>query len=238
MKLNELKSSNGIVKKRKRVGRGIGSGKGKTCGRGMKGQKSRTGVSINGFEGGQMPLHMRMPKHGFKTRKKFKKVVLKTDFLNSLLKNKVVDEKSNLGVDKIITLSKSSKNSFIKLLFGEKLEKPINIEVHAASKSVLKDFKRIGANLNIIKFKKKPSIKKINEDKKILPSEMKTKIKPAPEKNIEQKKNKTTKKLTEIKKVSTDSKTKNSANTTKQTKQTKQNRFQFFRRQKNSLFSY
>ena len=55
---------------RKRIGRGIGSGQGKTAGRGMKGQKSRTGVSINGFEGGQMPLHMRMPKHGFKSRKK------------------------------------------------------------------------------------------------------------------------------------------------------------------------
>ena len=73
MKLNELKSSNGIVKKRKRVGRGIGSGKGKTCGRGMKGQKSRTGVSINGFEGGQMPIHRRLPKRGFKnfSKKKF-----------------------------------------------------------------------------------------------------------------------------------------------------------------------
>jgi len=55
----------------------------------MKGQKSRTGVSINGFEGGQMPLHMRMPKHGFKSRSKIKKVILKTNFLNDLLKNKI-----------------------------------------------------------------------------------------------------------------------------------------------------
>ena len=69
MKLNEIKIDSKL-KKRKRIGRGIGSGKGKTGGRGMKGQKSRTGVSINGFEGGQMPLHMRMPKHGFKSRKK------------------------------------------------------------------------------------------------------------------------------------------------------------------------
>ena len=65
MKLNEFKTTNEKIK-RKRICRGIGSGKGKTGGRGMKGQKSRTGVSINGFEGGQMPLHMRMPKHGFK----------------------------------------------------------------------------------------------------------------------------------------------------------------------------
>ena len=69
MKLNEFKTIKDITK-RKRVCRGIGSGKGKTGGRGMKGQKSRTGVSINGFEGGQMPLHMRMPKHGFKSKSK------------------------------------------------------------------------------------------------------------------------------------------------------------------------
>ena len=95
MKLNELKSGNKNLKK-KRICRGIGSGKGKTGGRGMKGQKSRTGVSINGFEGGQMPLHMRMPKHGFKSRSKIKKVILKTNFLNDLLKNKLIKENQNL----------------------------------------------------------------------------------------------------------------------------------------------
>lgn len=65
MNLNELKENEGASKARMRVGRGVGSGKGKTCGRGVKGQKSRRGVSINGFEGGQMPIHMRMPKRGF-----------------------------------------------------------------------------------------------------------------------------------------------------------------------------
>ena len=65
IKLNELRDNNGARKGRMRVGRGIGSGKGKTAGRGQKGQKSRSGVSINGFEGGQMPLHMRIPKRGF-----------------------------------------------------------------------------------------------------------------------------------------------------------------------------
>ena len=69
--LNNISDSKSRSEK-KRVGRGTGSGVGKTAGRGMKGQKSRTGVSINGFEGGQMPLHMRMPKHGFKSRKKIK----------------------------------------------------------------------------------------------------------------------------------------------------------------------
>jgi large subunit ribosomal protein L15 len=65
MRLNELRDKPGAVKKRVRVGRGIGSGKGKTAGRGVKGQKSRTGVAINGFEGGQNPIHMRLPKRGF-----------------------------------------------------------------------------------------------------------------------------------------------------------------------------
>ncbi|MDT7934594.1 MAG: 50S ribosomal protein L15 [Sphingomonadaceae bacterium] len=65
MELNEIKDNPGARKRRMRVGRGIGSGKGKTCGRGQKGQKSRSGVAINGFEGGQMPLHMRLPKRGF-----------------------------------------------------------------------------------------------------------------------------------------------------------------------------
>ncbi len=66
MKLNQLKRKNNSIKSKKRLGRGIGSGKGKTCGRGMKGQKSRTGVAIKGFEGGQMPLHRRLPKVGFR----------------------------------------------------------------------------------------------------------------------------------------------------------------------------
>ena len=78
MKLNELSDIPGASKKRKRVGRGIGSGKGKTAGRGVKGQKARTGVAIKGFEGGQMPLHRRLPKRGFTNifRKKFVEVSL------------------------------------------------------------------------------------------------------------------------------------------------------------------
>ncbi len=114
MKLNEIKLETKL-KKRKRISRGIGSGKGKTGGRGIKGQKSRTGVSINGFEGGQMPLHMRMPKHGFKSRSKIKKTVLKTDFLNLCVEKKLIGKKSILKIQDLIELSKSKKNSHIKL---------------------------------------------------------------------------------------------------------------------------
>ena len=124
MKLNEIKTDFKL-KKRKRVGRGIGSGKGKTAGRGMKGQKSRTGVSINGFEGGQMPLHMRMPKHGFKSRKNINKVIVKTDLINSLLDKKAIKENSKLTIKDIVTHSNSKKNVHIKFLLGNKLNKPM-----------------------------------------------------------------------------------------------------------------
>ena len=157
MKLNEFKITDQKTKK-KRICRGIGSGKGKTGGRGMKGQKSRSGVSINGFEGGQMPLHMRMPKHGFKSKSKLRKIVLKTDFINYLLEKKIISDKAKLDIAQIKTLSKSNKNSYVKFLFGKKLDKPVSIEAHAVSASALKEFKRVGGEVDIIKFKKVPPI--------------------------------------------------------------------------------
>ena len=165
MKLNEIKIDSKL-KKRKRIGRGIGSGKGKTAGRGMKGQKSRTGVSINGFEGGQMPLHMRMPKHGFKSRKKIKKVVLKTDLINNLLEKKIIKENSKLSIKDLTMHSKSKKNVFIKILLGKKLNKAVNLESHSASESVRKEFERIGGSINIVKFKKLKISNKKEENKK------------------------------------------------------------------------
>ena len=165
MKLNEIKIDSKL-KKRKRIGRGIGSGKGKTSGRGMKGQKSRTGVSINGFEGGQMPLHMRMPKHGFKSRKKINKIVLKTDLINNLLEKKVIKENSKLSIDDLTIYSKSKKNVFIKILLGNKLNKAVNLESHSASESVRKEFKRIGGSINIVKFKKLKTVSKKVENNK------------------------------------------------------------------------
>ncbi len=164
MKLNEFKTIDQKTK-RKRICRGIGSGKGKTGGRGMKGQKSRTGVSINGFEGGQMPLHMRMPKHGFKSNSKLRKIILKTDFINQLLEKKKISDKTKLDIGQIITLSNSKKNSYVKFLFSKKLDKPVSIQTHAVSASALKEFKRVGGEVDIIKFKKEPPIKS-NKTKK------------------------------------------------------------------------
>ncbi len=165
MKLNEITVDNkNLFKKSKRVGRGIGSGKGKTCGRGMKGQKSRTGVSINGFEGGQMPLHMRMPKHGFKNPFKKKYKIIDTDFLNFLFNKKQIVENKMIVVEDFnklnIVIPKNS--SGLKILMNGKLKAKINIQAHAVSKSALKEFERAGGKVELVKFK--PKLKKSNSD--------------------------------------------------------------------------
>ena len=172
MKLNSFNLNDSQRKKRKRICRGIGSGKGKTGGRGMKGQKSRTGVSINGFEGGQMPLHMRMPKHGFKSRSKIKKTILKTDFLNFCFERDLIGKKEILKIEDLENLAKSKKNTHIKFLMGKKLSKGINIEAHSASESVIKEFKRQGAEIKLVKF-----IKKKNKNNKEKQSTSKSKKK-------------------------------------------------------------
>ena len=165
MKLNSFNLSEQVNKKRKRICRGIGSGKGKTGGRGLKGQKSRSGVSINGFEGGQMPLHMRMPKHGFKSRSKLKKSILKTDFLNFCFERNLIGKKNTLKIEDIESLSKAKKNTYIKFLMGNKLSNAINVEAHSASESVIKEFKRLGAEIKIVKFSKKSA--KVNTESSI-----------------------------------------------------------------------
>ena len=179
MRLNSFNLSEQNKKKRKRICRGIGSGKGKTGGRGVKGQKSRTGVSINGFEGGQMPLHMRMPKHGFKSRSKIKKTILKTDFLNFCVERNLIGKKSTLRIEDLEMLSKSKKNTHIKFLMGNKLSSAISVEAHSASESVIKEFKRLGSEIKIVKFKKKSlnvnedSSKKVKEEKVVNPDSKK-----------------------------------------------------------------
>ena len=156
MKLNNIRTENLKLKKAKRVGRGIGSGKGKTCGRGMKGQKSRTGVSINGFEGGQMPLHMRMPKHGFKNKFKKKFLIVKTSTINKLIKEKKLSDKKKIIFSDLQNANLLIKpvHSGYKILFNQKLDYSLNIQAHKASKAVIDDIKRAGGNLEIVKFKK------------------------------------------------------------------------------------
>ncbi len=162
MKLNTFTSNPNVNHKSKRVGRGIGSGKGKTAGRGMKGQKSRSGVSINGFEGGQMPLHMRLPKHGFKNVFKKKYLLISTSRLNELLDKKVISETKEIKIKDLEKIGFKFKNQFrgLKILGGEMLSKKIKIQANAASKKAIEIFTKAGGSIEIIKF---DSIKKENK---------------------------------------------------------------------------
>ncbi len=151
MKINELPSSLTSGSKRKRRGRGSGSGLGKTAGRGVKGQKSRSGVSINGFEGGQMPLYRRLPKKGFKNR--FKKKIQTINFttLTSLISNHGIEstniKESDLFDKKIFNKSKGK----LKLLnFGD-LKEMINIEISFASKKAIDKIEKLGGKIKITK---------------------------------------------------------------------------------------
>ncbi len=137
-------------KKRKRVGRGAGSGLGKTAGRGVKGQKSRSGVSIKGFEGGQMPLYRRLPKRGFKNL--FKRKVQNINFnkINYILSKHTFKEdnikETDLFDKKIFNKSKGK----LKLLNVGKIDKPINIEISYASKEAIKSIEKVGGKINIL----------------------------------------------------------------------------------------
>ena len=150
MKINQLKSNKTSCKRRKRVGRGSGSGLGKTSGRGVKGQKSRSGVSISGFEGGQMPLYRRLPKRGFKNP--FSKKIQKINF-NTL---SFLSKKHNLNLEKISEKELFEKNIFnkskgkLKLLNVGKIEKPINIEISYASKKAIEALEKIGGKINLL----------------------------------------------------------------------------------------
>src|SRR5688572_33328797 len=102
MKLNELRPKKGAKHNYKRVGRGIGSGKGKTSGVGVKGQKARSGVAINGYEGGQMPLYMRLPKHGFTNIHALKLVTLTTGRLQQAIDSKLIDAKGTIDGEALV----------------------------------------------------------------------------------------------------------------------------------------
>ena len=147
MKINEIPSTLTSNIKRKRRGRGSGSGLGKTAGRGVKGQKSRSGVSINGFEGGQMPLYRRLPKRGFKN--KFQKKIQTINFtiLNSLISKYNIDSKnikeSELFEKKILNKSKGS----LKLLNYGELKDAINIEISSASKKAIEKIEKLGGKI-------------------------------------------------------------------------------------------
>ena len=163
MKLNEIKDNAGSTKSRKRIGRGIGSGKGKTSGKGHKGQKSRSGVSIKGFEGGQMPIHRRLPKRGFTNINRINYTELNLDKIQKLIEIKKIDSKKIINYKTFLDLGLvKSKKAKIKLLGKGEIKVKIDIEVSASSKSAKDSVEKSGGSVLILDNKKKS----INEDKK------------------------------------------------------------------------
>ena len=148
MKLNELRDNEGAAKKRMRVGRGPGSGKGKTAGRGVKGQKSRTGVSLLGFEGGQMPLHMRMPKRGFNNPGALKLSEVNLWRLQKAIDAKKLDIKKAIDADALIAAGviRRAKDG-VRLLGHGEIKGKLNLTVWSASASAVKAIEDAGGSV-------------------------------------------------------------------------------------------
>lgn len=173
MRLNELRDNPNARKSRIRVGRGIGSGKGKTAGRGHKGQKSRSGVAIKGFEGGQMPIHMRLPKRGFNnyTRKEFAELTL-GNLQNAIIKG-IIDKSKPITEVELNSagIVKKSKDG-IKLLNKGELKEKIQISLSKATKSCIEIIEGLGGKIEVLE---KPKLKRIRK-KNTLPKEEVTKV--------------------------------------------------------------
>ena len=149
IKLNNRPKLN---KSKIRVGRGIGSGKGKTSGRGVKGQKSRSGVAIKSFEGGQMPLYRRLPKRGFNPIQKENIAILNLDKIQSFINKKTISTNDILNSSSLKKLKLISKNSKkLKILGSGEIKDKINIEADLASKSALEKLEKIGGSIQLKK---------------------------------------------------------------------------------------
>ena len=143
LKINKLKM---------RVGRGIGSGKGKTSGRGVKGQKSRSGVAIKSFEGGQMPLYRRLPKRGFNPIPKDEIAILNLEKIQSLIDKKNIKPSDMLNSELLKKLKLINKNQKkLKILGTGEIKEKINIEADLVSKSALKKIEKIGGSIQLKK---------------------------------------------------------------------------------------
>ncbi len=149
MKLNNLVKTN---KKKIRPGRGIGSGKGKTGGRGIKGQKSRSGVAINAFEGGQTPLYRRLPKRGFKSLSKNDVATINLSSLQKFYDNKKLDFTTQIDLKILIEKKIINKKKLrLKILGDGNLKNKLNISTNFVSKQAKEKIEKIGGTLNILK---------------------------------------------------------------------------------------
>ena len=150
--MTNLNTTTSVKIKKIRVGRGIGSGKGKTSGRGVKGQKSRSGVAIKSFEGGQMPLYRRLPKRGFNPISKQNVAILNLDKIQSYIDKKSINPNEILNSELLIKLKLINKNSKkLKILGSGEVKNKINIEADLASKSAIEKLEKIGGSIQLKK---------------------------------------------------------------------------------------
>ena len=149
MKLNNIAKTKEI---KKRIGRGIGSGKGKTSGRGVKGQKSRSGVAIKSFEGGQMPLFRRLPKRGFNSLNRNKVAKLNLNKIQSLIDKKVISEANILNLETLKKLKiVGNKYNKIKILGSGEIKNKLNASIDFISNSAKEKLEKLGSKININK---------------------------------------------------------------------------------------
>lgn len=151
MKLNEIVDNPGAFKVRKRVGRGIGSGKGKTAGRGVKGQKSRQGVAINGFEGGQMPLHRRLPKRGFNNIFASDYNVIAVGKVQAAVEAGRIDPAAVVTVEALVAsgIVRRAKDG-IRLLNDGEITSALKFEVAGASRAAIEAIEKAGGSVTVI----------------------------------------------------------------------------------------
>jgi large subunit ribosomal protein L15 len=150
MKLNELRDREGATHSKKRLGRGIGSGSGKTAGRGVKGQKARSGVAINGFEGGQMPLYRRLPKRGFKNifGKDFNIVSLRR--IQAAVDAKKLDAKATVDAEALIKAGVIRRvKDGVRLLSDGELKAKLSFDIAGASKSAVEKVEKAGGSVKL-----------------------------------------------------------------------------------------
>ena len=147
-----LNTTSKVINKKMRVGRGIGSGKGKTSGRGVKGQKSRSGVAIKSFEGGQMPLYRRLPKRGFNSINKIKVAKINLEKIQTFIDKKTINSSDKIDfklLKKLIIINKNSQ--MLKILGTGEIKVKINIEADLISKSAKEKLEKIGGSILIKK---------------------------------------------------------------------------------------
>ncbi|MDB5485928.1 MAG: ribosomal protein [Tardiphaga sp.] len=151
MKLSDLADNPGSSKKRMRVGRGIGSGKGKQAGRGGKGQTARSGVRIKGFEGGQMPLHRRLPKRGFNNIFRLDFAEINLDRLQDAINAKTLDASGTINAESLVKarVLRRAKDG-VRLLGRGEITSKLTVEVHGASKSAIEAIEKAGGSVKIL----------------------------------------------------------------------------------------